>query len=290
MHRLSRDLQKETPESIMGQKSTTQRRLDTGSKTGVLAFSGKKLKQIPKKVLSMKNIRVLDLSDNLLPLIPVEISALVMLKTLHLKNNRITGCQDGGECLSALKKLEVLTLDGNRLEQIPKLPTKLTKFSITKNQLVTIQIQGKMKNLKHFDASGNKIVQVDKSIGTLSAVQVLNLSHNQLIELPKEVGDMGKLSDLDVSYNSLEDLPAELGNCDNLQVILANSNRLSIVDRAIFESKSLSRLRLENNKITKKSFLQFDGVKEFMERRNARVDRELAGGMHETDRSICGLD
>ena len=59
-----RDLQKETPESIMGQKSTTQRRLDTGSKTGVLAFSGKKLKQIPKKVLSMKNIRVLDLSDN----------------------------------------------------------------------------------------------------------------------------------------------------------------------------------------------------------------------------------
>ena len=131
---------------------------------------------------------------------------------------------------------------------------------------------------------------IGKLLETNTTTVALNLSHNQLIELPKEVGDMGKLSDLDVSYNSLEDLPAELGNCDNLQVILANSNRLSIVDRAIFESKSLSRLRLENNKITKKSFLQFDGVKEFMERRNARVDRELAGGMHETDRSICGLD
>ena len=87
-----------------------------------------------------------------------------------------------------------------------------------------------------------------------------------------------------------ESLPDELGECSELQILLVNNNQLKTVPSALLTSESLSRLRLEGNKITKKQFLALSGIDIFMKKRNARLERQLAGGMHETDRSVCGLD
>jgi len=274
---------------IMGQKSTTQKRFDTSSATGVLAMQGQKLKTIPPKVLTITKLHSLDLSNNMLTTLPVGLGSLELLKKLILRDNRLVRCENN--CLVGLKKLNSLSLDRNRFEGVPQLPPKLSKLTISENQLTTLQIVGG-EHLVNLDVSKNKIVQIDASISSLSRLGVLCLSHNYLVDLPGAGGFelLKRLSDLDISFNRIASLPEELGKCDKLQVIIANNNQLRSVPESVLTSKSLARLRLENNHITKEQFLEFPGTKDFMKKRLARVDRELAANMHETDRSICGLD
>ena len=73
-------------------------------------------------------------------------------------------------------------------------------------------------------------------------------------------------------------------------MLLADNNKLKTLPSTLLLADSLSRLRLEGNRMTKKQFLALDGSSEFMARRTARLERQLAGGMHDTDRSVCGLD
>jgi Leucine-rich repeat (LRR) protein len=276
---------------IMGQKSTTQKRLDAGSATGVLALKWQKLKTIPPKVLTMTKLHSLDLSNNMLTTLPAAISCLESLKKLILRDNHLVGCNNN--CLVGLKKLSTLSLDRNRFEGVPQLPPNLSKLTMSENQLTTLQIVGGNR-LISIDASKNKIVQIDTLIWSLSRLQVLDLSYNYLVDLPGGPDSdnvlLKCLSELRISFNRITSLPEELGKLHKLSVIIANDNQLRSVPESILASQSLARLRLENNHITKEQFLEFPGAKDFMKKRLARLDRELAANMHETDRSICGLD
>ena len=52
---------------------------------------------------------------------------------------------------------------------------------------------------------------------------------------------------------------------------------------------TLSRLRVEGNLITKEALVASEGWADFDQRRQAIVSKQIAGGMTETDRTICGL-
>jgi Leucine-rich repeat (LRR) protein len=275
---------------------TTAKSLDVGSKTGVIILSKKNFKSFPKPLLKQQNdqytkVRSLDLSSNLIVhLNNINLSHFKSLKSLNLSKNKLTNT---GDVLTQLNVLQNLDLSQNSLIALPPLPSKLQKLNVSYNSIAVVECSIKLPKLKEFDLSHNEIVGIASSVFkdcSLNKLERLNLSDNRMETIESTIGNLLKLVHLDVTNNSLSILPSELGLCTSLQTVLAGNNHLKTVPTELLENGSLSKLRLEKNNITKEFFLEITGSSEFMERRKGRIDREIHGGMHETDRSVCGLD
>ena len=281
----------------MGAKNTktTAKSLDTGSKTGVIILPNKKYKKFPTALLKTPQqyhkVRSLDLSSNLLQhLNNIDISHFKSLKTFNLSHNRLTSVSS---TLSQLNALQNLNVSHNQLIALPALPSKLQKLNVSHNKIVVVDCTVQLSKLKEFDMSYNLIVGIGASMYetcSLEKLERLNISYNQLESLESSIGRLVKLVHLDVTQNRLTDLPMELGKCKTLQTVLVANNALRTVPTSLLTNGALSRLRLEKNEISKDDFLEIEGCDEFMERRRGRIDREIQGGLHETDRSVCGLD
>lgn len=69
---------------------------------------------LPAEIHDLRNLRVLDVSDNLMTGVPAEVGQLQNLEVLNLSNNKLTGLPNE---LGNLKKLRVLNLSGNNYSQ-----------------------------------------------------------------------------------------------------------------------------------------------------------------------------
>jgi hypothetical protein len=107
----------------MGQKqSAVEKRLDTASKTRVLALKDMKLKKIPKKAFLVDHLRTLDLSSNLLADLPPAIAGLEALQNLNLSGNRLSALpaelcglpklENVRRCRCGLRRMVVVGLHG----------------------------------------------------------------------------------------------------------------------------------------------------------------------------------
>ena len=76
----------------------------------------KRLKTIPDKVFTFRNLRSLDLGRNLIDTIPPDIARLVNLENLDLRRNRIRTVPPE---IGHLKKLKVLNLSRNPILDLP---------------------------------------------------------------------------------------------------------------------------------------------------------------------------
>ncbi|MBS1492549.1 MAG: leucine-rich repeat domain-containing protein [Bacteroidetes bacterium] len=87
-----------------------------------LDFSGKGMKEFPKEVLGMTDVKTLDLSDNKLTNIPSEIQNLKYLTVLKLNGNKI---YELPSVVSKLKFLKEIYLDREiwqyRLNEVKKI-------------------------------------------------------------------------------------------------------------------------------------------------------------------------
>lgn len=73
--------------------------------------------------------------------------------------------------ISKLKKLETLSLNGNRIQQLP--PTL-----------------GQLKALRTLSLSGNQFSEFPSGLGTLRHLDLLDLSRNQIQNVPTEVSEL----------------------------------------------------------------------------------------------------
>ena len=163
---------------------------------------------------------------------------------------------------SHLIKLETLN-PRTIAESIPQLPDKVVKlpYQTTPSSFENI---GNIKKLKMLNASGNQILTIGPGFENLLSLQSIDLSKNVLVSILSGVGKLKNLSEFVVSNNRLESLPEELGDCSKLKVLLADNNKLKTLPSTLLLADSLSRLRLEGNRMTKKQFLALDGSSEFM--------------------------
>ncbi|KAE8722145.1 hypothetical protein F3Y22_tig00014370pilonHSYRG00109 [Hibiscus syriacus] len=150
-------------------------------------FSG----SIPAEFANLKNLRVLDLSDNLNleGQIPEFFGNLSKLEFLDLSANNFHG--DIYELFSGFSgspnnKLETLDLSSNLL--IGELPNSL----------------GSVKHLQHLDLSSNSFWgSIPTSIGSLSKLIKLDLSYNMMNgTIPESLGELSWLVDLNLMANS----------------------------------------------------------------------------------------
>lgn len=132
-----------------------------------------KLARVDMRMLSLKLLRTLDLSNNHIKKLPDTVGDLLFLTELILHNNHLERFSEA-LCLSRnlQKSLQHLDLSQNCLKLLPSCFCKL-------NELVSLKIDD------------NELVQLPFYIGQLTKMRFLSAAHNKLAVLP---GDFRKLS------------------------------------------------------------------------------------------------
>ncbi|XP_007561192.1 leucine-rich repeat protein 1 [Poecilia latipinna] len=131
-----------------------------------------KLSRVDMRMLSLKALRRLDLSNNHIKKLPATIGDLGCLSELILHNNHLEAFSEA-LCLSTLQQtLQVLDLSQNRLQSLP------ARFC-------------QLRELMNLKLDDNKLAGLPLQIGRLSKLRFLSAAHNQLTVLP---ADFFKLS------------------------------------------------------------------------------------------------
>ncbi|KAJ8247274.1 hypothetical protein GJAV_G00244430 [Gymnothorax javanicus] len=174
-------------------------------------FSKRKLKKLPKEVLSLGpdvpclnlqnnklknvcgisalcNLRELNLSANDLSEFPQELQELQSLEKLYLSQNGITKIPEG--VFSQLEKLQFLKMSTNRLKELP------------------LDI-GQCKSLRYLNLSNNCLQEV-RVLGALCGLKELYLKNNKLTELPAQLFTSSDLTMFKAGGNPLRKPPEEV--------------------------------------------------------------------------------
>ncbi len=170
----------------------------------------------------------LDLSDNLLTVLPPEIGQLDQLQRLFLSDNLLTGLPTE---ITQLVQLQTLNLSDNLLTELPPEIAHLDQ-------------------LQDLDLRDNQLTKLPPEIGQLAQLQTLGLSDNQLTELPPEVAHLNQLQDLNLCDNQLTELPPEIGQLDQLRRLFLTSNQLTVLPLEVGQLAKLRSLGLGDNRLT----------------------------------------
>lgn len=175
----------------------------------VLDLSNRKLAVVPDIVKEMVNLETLNLSNNF---IKGEITGELFpsgLKHLDLSRNRISSFSFEGFTPNGLNSLTTLRLDKNYLEELPKkvyLAIGLTNLNLSENRIESLGKEIKIPpNLVTLDVSNNKIEYVEPAPRAgITRLIALNLSNNKLTTLPSGLF-RGKLKFVSVAGNDIND-------------------------------------------------------------------------------------
>jgi len=223
--------------------------LETASKTGALAFPGKKLEEFPDALQKVTgNLRNLDLSSNKITSVPKWIANFKHLKTLNLSGNQITVLP---EEIGQLPKLENLIISRNLLASLPK-------------------SLGKLKNLKELDASGNHIKEFPVSLAQLNHLNSVNLSSNKIKTIPDGIEEL-QLTELSLNQNQIATISPALAKCSRLKTLRLEENCLSIdaIPTDMLANSSISTLNSNGNMFSEKQLAECSGYDKYLERYTA---------------------
>ena len=149
-------------------------------------------------------------------------------------------------------KLKDLSLNGNDLKSIHDLPTcclHLQKLSLASNKIHHLDDSiGKLESLTHLNLLQNCLISLPSSIGSLRKLQVLDVSHNCLISLPLAVTTLEQIRVLNLECNQLSEIPHDIEKM-NCECINLNSNKITMLPRAIGKMSKLKQLSCNDNNL-----------------------------------------
>jgi hypothetical protein len=96
---------------------------------------------------------------------------------------------------------------------------------------------GRLVGLRTLILSNNALETLPDGISCLSGLKALEVAFNKLTSLPASFGKLTALETLLLAHNQLSSVAA-LAGCTNLVSVTLDSNQLSQVDDAAFESKA----------------------------------------------------
>jgi len=179
--------------------------VNQSQKTGVLQLRNFKLTKVPDEVQQVAQyLRTLDLSTNRLRAVEASLfRSLVQLKVLQLNENKLELLPNEIECLI---KLETLSMSNNLLTRLPpttKNMKALRKIYLSNNQLADIPAEiCQLKLLDHLDLSNNFIEAVKDYVKDLDCIEV-NLNSNKIKSISPNIAQSIRLKVLRLDNNGL---------------------------------------------------------------------------------------
>lgn len=171
-------------------------------------LSNNQLKAIPGSVFtSLYNIKDLDLSDNLLEVLPEEIGQCPFLQSLALDKNFLTALPDSLENCKNMRRLDI---SRNHFKKFPKASTDFVFMYVFRLfflflYLYTIylgtvaQVVTKLTSLLRLYAQSLQLTFLPDDIGNLSNLQNLYVNGNCFSLLPSSITKLQKLKDLSLN-------------------------------------------------------------------------------------------
>lgn len=171
----------------------------------ILRLNRNEFQQFPKELLQLKYLEKLNLSSNqfISLTLPEEFENFEFLNELWLEDCHL---EEFPLVLSKLMNLRYLWMDNNQIKKIPQdcyFP-KITRFSLSNNQLEVLGGIVTWKTLESLFLSNNKLKQLSKEIGELKELRNVNLSNNQITSLPATLGFLEKIGKWEISGNPLQ--------------------------------------------------------------------------------------
>lgn len=200
--------------------------------------------EFPTPILSLTNLKKLDLSSNKLTGNVPNLSALINLKYLNISNNNLSG--DVFTSFSTLSNIEEIYVGDNAFT------SSSANFSNFSN-LIALDIANcgftavptSLQNLKSLNVSRNNITDYS-NLSAIPNLEELKISGNQLTAIPSVVGNLAHLKTLDASNNSLTQFSA-LANLTQLEWLSLENDALQNVPNEIQNLQNLIHLNLGRN-------------------------------------------
>ncbi|KAI8581253.1 hypothetical protein K450DRAFT_233866 [Umbelopsis ramanniana AG] len=209
--------------------------------------------------LFASQLRILNLSNNLLTSFPQEILAFRNLEVLMLSQNKISGPMPE-ELPLLIPNLKTLRISANL---ITELPATISNWRKMKSLVLGSVFGGNLIEsipedcisampLEELDLSHNQLKSLPEDFAEGANLMVnLNLSDNQLETLPRSIGLFRNLKSLNLSKNHLTSLPIDLVNLDNLDILDVSENLLCILPGDILEFMRKTTLMITGNPLSR---------------------------------------
>ncbi|KAM3746998.1 hypothetical protein ACB098_05G005400 [Castanea mollissima] len=211
---------------------------------------------IPSSLKKCSNLRLMDMGDNHLSIIPLWIGELTNLLVLCLRSNEFKGNIPQQIC--QISSLIVLDLANNSLSgSIPNCLKNISAMALHDSNVISsssmsydyldvyapyvesVQLVPKGKEMEYdknlklvrlIDLSSNNLSEsIPFEISDLSELRFLNLSRNHLMgKIPEKIGSMKELESVDLSRNHLSgEIPPSMSNLTFLSLLDLSYNNLS---------------------------------------------------------------
>jgi len=164
--------------------------------------------------------------------------------TLFLKKPPITKIPDE---VFQLTNLQVLVINGLKLEKIPSEISKLTNLTtlhavdcnLYDNQLAP-EVWG-LEKLEELNLSKNKLTNVS-NVTKLANLKTLDFSENEILKVPSDIERLGQLEVLNLRNNNISIIPEAFGKMNGLKKLYIKGNNLDPKLEDIIKTQGLSGL------------------------------------------------
>ncbi|XP_043920151.1 leucine-rich repeat-containing protein 2 isoform X2 [Protopterus annectens] len=185
-----------------------------------------KIQRIPSFIELFQNLRILEMTQNLIIELPLEIGKLTQLKEMNLSFNKLAAIPpELGECVN-LKRLD---LAGN--EELSELPFELSN----------------LKKVEFLDISGNKFCSIPVCVLRMPQLKWLDVSSNSLKDLPEDIDRLEALQSLFLQKNCLTYLPMSLTKLSKLTMLIVSGDHLREVPSKICYSSKIKFITIKDN-------------------------------------------
>ncbi|KAK9092476.1 hypothetical protein Syun_027387 [Stephania yunnanensis] len=219
-----------------------------------LMLSGLGLSHVPSTVWESGGILKVDLSKNLIEMLPHDLSSCTSLQALILSGNRIR--EWPSSVLRSFPDLLCLKMDSNHLGQIPtdgfEALSKLQILDLSGN-LGSLPKPGSLsclQQLQQLYLRRMQLHEVPVDVLSLPKLQILDLGQNSIVAIPEELGNHSSLTELDLTDNNITTLPPKLGLLEpSLQALRLDGNPLRSIRRVILDRGTKAVLNYLKEKI-----------------------------------------
>ncbi|KAG8713398.1 hypothetical protein FRC08_013292 [Ceratobasidium sp. 394] len=221
---------------------------DIGALVGLeeLDLYDNRLKGVGGALDNLKDLKVLDLSFNLLRNVPNGLERHTRLHTIFFVQNKITKITGVQGLSGSLRSLE---LGGNRIRMIENLEGLgvLEELWLGKNKITKLQGLSTLKRLRVLSIQSNRITKLE-GLEELTELEEFYISHNGLSKIEGLEQNL-KLRTLDVGGNTIKAVEG-ISHLTELEEFWASDNQiesLQDLERELGGTKSLSTIYLERN-------------------------------------------
>ncbi|ELP89675.1 leucine-rich repeat containing protein, putative [Entamoeba invadens IP1] len=217
----------------------------------LVRFRGNLLSKVPEVLLSLQNLKTLDLSNNSISIVPSRIGEMSNLQEIILGQNKIESLPDE---MSKMTSLVNMTITANRLKDLPSslsTLTKLTFVDLCNNKFTQFPgVLGKLYSIKTLWLCYNYLSELN-GIGGMRNLNQLKLLHNNFTHIPKEVLTLTQLYSIEFGDNLIQTIPTEISNLTNLKSIAFTDCLLKDIPEEITHLTNLNSLVIVRSRLTK---------------------------------------